>query len=234
MNTFFIYYYTAIIYSLEILAAITGVFVYKKFKNTAVIYFIHVLIYSFFIDLLGGYTMLINANGFLSFLRNTRFEQNYWWYTLMWNLGATSFYVYYFLKILKSNSFKKALIGLWAIFILSSIFIISFNFDTFFTSNLSLINNFSAILILLSCMFYFVEKLYGNNIFYFYKSINFYISITLLFWWLIMTPLVFFDNYNTRSDWNYVFLRRQIYMMSNIFMYLTFTFSLLWCKPQNV
>ena len=67
----------------------------------------------------------------------------------------------------------------------------------------------------------------------FYKSINFYISIIIFIWWLIVTPLVFFESYNNTSDWSFVFLKWKIKLLSNVFMYLTFTFALIFCGPEQ-
>jgi hypothetical protein len=44
--------------------------------------------------------------------------------------------------------------------------------------------------------------------------------------------LVFYDIYNTNGDWNFIFLKWQIYLSANVFMYLTFTFALIFCKPD--
>ena len=78
-----------------------------------------------------------------------------------------------------------------------------------------------------------MEILLSDTILVFYKSINFYISVAILIWWLIITPIVFFEKYNTTSDWDYVFLKWQIKLFANICMYLTFTFALIFCKPEN-
>ncbi|RMZ50932.1 hypothetical protein EB822_06015 [Flavobacteriaceae bacterium PRS1] len=75
--------------------------------------------------------------------------------------------------------------------------------------------------------------LQSETILSFYKSINFYISSTILIWWLVITPLVFFQIYFLNVDWSFIILRWQIYLFMNIFMYSSFTIALIWCKPQN-
>ena len=73
----------------------------------------------------------------------------------------------------------------------------------------------------------------------FYKSINFYISVAIFIWWFIITPIVFYDNYSAykvgvyERDWAYIELRRYIYIFSNIFMYSTFVFALIFCEPEE-
>ena len=92
---------------------------------------------------------------------------------------------------------------------------------------------FGALIILLCTIFYFIEILQSEKILIFYKSLNFYISAAIFIWWLIVTPIVFYDIYMSNSDWNFIFLRWQIYLFANIIMYLTFTFALIWYKPEK-
>lgn len=234
MHEFLLKYYSLVIYTLEALAALTGLLLHTKYKQTTVKYFIFFLIYSFFVDFVGGYASYVENNEVFSFLKDTKFARNSWWYTLMWSVGAVCFYLFYFHKILHHNTLRKLLKIKGIVFLVFSVVLIIFNTDAYFKGELPVIDNLGALLILLSCIFYFTEKLSSNQIFYFYKSINFYISITIFFWWLVVTPISVFDRYNTIADWNYVFLKWQILMFANIFMYLTFTCILLWCKPQNV
>ena len=89
-----------------------------------------------------------------------------------------------------------------------------------------------SLIIFLCTVFYFFEILQSDNILTFYKLLNFYISTAIFIWWLIITPLVFYDIYNSNYDWNFIFLKWQIYLFANIFMYSTFTFALIFCKPE--
>lgn len=82
-------------------------------------------------------------------------------------------------------------------------------------------------------MFYLLELLASEDILKFHKSINFYIAITVLLWYVITTPVSFYGVYFSGDDWNFIFLRWQIYFFANVFMYLTFTFALIWCNPQK-
>ena len=77
-------------------------------------------------------------------------------------------------------------------------------------------------------------------------STTFYISVVIFIWWLIITPLTFYDLFYGSvdlskpfrhpeffGDINYITLRKRIYLFSNIFMYLTFIFALIWCRPEK-
>lgn len=92
---------------------------------------------------------------------------------------------------------------------------------------------FGALIVLFGAVSYFIEVLKSDKILDFYKSIDFYISATVFIWWLVITPISFYNIYFTTADWNFIILKWQIYLFANIFMYGMFSFALLWCKPQN-
>jgi len=233
MNEFLLEYNNTITSSIEILAAVTGLLLYKKYKFTAAKYFICFLVYLSLCDFLNSYVHYIYNDGFLSFLKDTVFIWNYWWSTIYWKIGAIMFFVFYYNKILENKIFKTSIkYSGWFFFLFSVVYII-FNWDDYFIRFFPIISILGAIIIFLCTIFYFIEVLLSDKILTFYKSINFYISAAIFIWWLIITPLVFYDIYNSNKDWNFIFLKWQIYLFANIVMYSTFTFALIWCKPQN-
>ncbi len=223
---------------IEIIAAVAGIFVYKKYKATVVKYFIWFLVYVAFVELIGNYTKYLANYEFLSnfreLLKDTLFEKNYWWYTLGWTIGAALFYAFYFNKIIVNIAFKKTLRFLFWLLIIFVGFTAIIDIKELFSSFPKYIELLSFIIIILCVTFYFVEIIKSEKILTFYKSINFYISSVILFWWLITTPLLFYEVYFSTLDWNYVILSWQIRLFANIIMYSMFTFTLIWCKPQNV
>lgn len=233
MNDFLLQYYNILTHSVELLAAVTGILLLKKYKSTSTTYFIYFLVYLSICDFLGSYTRYISNNGFFSFLEGTIFVKNYWWYTVFWKVLAIVFFAFYYNKILKNERFKVIIRYCTFAFFLFSVAYIGLNIDDYFNSSLPIINIFGAIIIFLCTGFYFIEILLSDSILLFYKSIDFYISVAIFIWWLIITPIVFFENYNTTSDWDFVFLKWQIILFANISMYLTFTFALIFCKPFN-
>ncbi|MGB5417526.1 hypothetical protein [Algibacter sp.] len=233
MNDFLLKNYSLLTHSVEAIAALTGILLFKRYKNTSAKYFIYYLIVVSICDFLGSYTKFIENNGFFSFLEGTRFVRNYWWYTLFWKVLAIVFFTFYYHKILRKNKFKRIIKYSGIAFYLFSVVYIIFNIDDYFNSSLPLISILGAFVIFLCSGLYFLEILLSNKILVFYKSLNFYISGTIFIWWLIVTPLVFFENYNNISDWEFVFLKWQIKLFANLAMYLTFLFALIWCRPQN-
>jgi len=233
MEEFFRQNYLLLTYSVEIMAAVTGLLLHKKYKHTAARYFIYFLIYTAFVDIIGGYPRLYDQFEFLNNFKGTVFESNHWWSTLFWKIGSVLFYSFYFYKILKSKLHSYILKYGSITFLISSIIYIATHWDVYFVSFFPFISIFGTVIIFFCVLFYFIEILQSNNILSFYKSLNFYISSVLLIWWIIITPLVFYDIYNTEADWDFIILKWQIYLFANIFMYSMFTFALLWCKPEN-
>ena len=185
-------------------------------------------------DFIGSYVHYIKNDGFLNFLEGTVFIRNFWWSTLYWKIGAILFFsFYYYYYILTYEKFKRIVKYSGYFFLAFSIVYILFNWDDYFVQFFPIISILGAIIVFLCTIFYFFETLESDKILTFYKSINFYISAAIFIWWLIITPLVFYDIYNSHYDWNFIFLKWQIYLFANILMYSTFTFALIWCKPEN-
>ena len=233
MNDFLLQYKNIITFTVEILAAVTGLLFYKKYNRKATKYFIWFLVYLSICDFLGGYVWYIKDNGFLSFLKGTLLVRNFWWSTLFWKIGAIVFFAFYYQKVLIYKRFKKVLKWSNYFFMIFSIIYIVINWEDYFTRFFPVIDILGAIIIFMCSVFYFIEILQSETILTFYKSLNFYISAAIFIWWLIITPLVFYDIYNSNYDWNFIFLKWEIYLFANIFMYSTFTFALIFCKPEK-
>jgi len=221
----------------EVMAALVGLYCYKKYKHTAVKYFIWFLVYVALVELIGAYPRHLRTFEFLNpietFLKGGKFEKNYWWFTVCWNMGSAFFYSFYFRKLIHSKKYVKLLSCTTIAFAIFCVAYIVMSWERFFIASFPAISISGATLIFLSIVLYLIEILQSDRILSFYQSINFYISTVLLVWFLVITPLVFYQVYYSLADWNFIFLRWQIYLTMNIFMYSTFTFTLLWCKPQN-
>jgi len=215
------------------MAASTGLLLYHKYKATEAKYFIWFLIYVVLMEFIGMYPSYFSKFGITYIIEDSIFEYNYWYYTIFWFMGSTLFYIFYYRKILTDHRFKDILKYIGILFIIGFAVNIFISWKEFFDSFFPFVNILGAFIILLCLTFYFIEMLQSDQILSFYKSLNFYISATLLVWWLVITPLVFYNIYFSTADWNFVFLRRDIYLFVNIFMYSSFTFALPWCRPQN-
>lgn len=225
--------------SLEFLAAITGVVCYRKYRNTPVKYFIYFLWFIAISDTLCNYSTYVRPGEALEFLIGTKFEKNHWWSNIYWVIGAIMFFAFYYRKILKTDSFKQTIKIASYSFFLFSIIYIAFNWDIFFNQFFIVLDLSGAIIIFLCTILYFIEILLSDKILLFYRSMNFYISATIFIWWLIIVPMTFYDVYFKYEigkgfvDNEFLALRHQVFLFANFFMYLTYTFAFIWCKPEN-
>ena len=220
-----------------VISAVVGVLCFKKYKKTTARFFVYFLIGAALVDFFGKYpSYFAKVEGFkpLFFLiKDTVFINNYWWYTIFWTIGTSLFFSYYFRRILINKRFTQILKYASVLLVVVSLCYLFLDWRFFMGSFVIPIIILNFIIIILSSSFYLIELLNSEQILSFYKSLNFYIAIVILIWWLITTPLAFYDMYMNTSDWNYILLKVKIILLSNIFMYLTFTFALIWCKPQN-
>lgn len=239
MIDFLLSHYATLTRSLEFLAAITGILYYKKYQRTAAKYFIFFLVFVAICESLCTYTYYVRPDRFLNFLIGTKFQKNHWFSTLYWVIGAVLFYSFYFYKVLKTDLYKKIIKYISYGFLIFSSIYIACHWEKFFFQFFTVFDVLGAIIICTCSILYFIEILVSDKILEFYNSINFYISATIFIWWLIITPLSFYSVYFTYEvgknffDLDFVHLRWQIILFSNIFMYLTFTFAFIWCKPEN-
>ena len=226
--------YSLLTYSVEILAVIVGLLTYQKYRSTTAKYFILFLIYVLTLEIIGYYPTFFKNRGLWQIISNTVFEKNYWFYTLFWSIGSALFFIFYYRKILKSKLYKSILKYAGLIFLLSAFANIIIDKDSFFRTDLIFLAIGNLVVILLCVVLYFVEVLMTDRVLLFYKSLNFYISLTILIWWFVITPITFYEIYFSNADWSFVILKWQIKLLANIFMYLTFSLALLLCKPQNL
>ncbi|MCH7525785.1 MAG: hypothetical protein IIC74_12565, partial [Bacteroidetes bacterium] len=150
--------YSFLTKSVEILAAITGLLMLKKYRHTSAKYFIYFLVYVAVLELIGAYPRYLSDYDFLSDIKavfkGTLFERNYWWYTIFWGLGSVMFYSFYFMKILNTKFYIKIIKFSSIMFFLSSIIYISTHWSELFNSTMIFIEVFGATIIMLCVILY--------------------------------------------------------------------------------
>jgi hypothetical protein len=239
LKEFLLNNYSLLLHFVEAMSAITGLFFFSKYKDSSSRFFIFFLIYLTLFDFITGYTKLVSPDKLLSFLMGTLIEKNNWLSTLYWKIGAIMFFAFYYGRILKTKIFKTIIKYASYSFLIFSVSYILFHWQAFFVSFFPIISVLGAVIVFSCTVLYFVEILQNEEVLNFYKSLNFYITAAIFIWWLIITPIVFYDNYSTyqvgvyERDWDYIELRRLIYLSANLIMYSTFTFALIFCKPEN-
>ncbi len=233
MQDFLLKNYLLLTTIVEYSAAVTGLILYKKYKHTAAKYFIRFLWYLSICDFASNYTYCIKNDGLFSFLEGTKFVRNFWFGTLYWDIGAIIFVSFYFRKILNNTLFKIIIKYATYTFVLISFSWIFIYWEAYFKRPFPFVNVIGAVIVFICVMFYFIEVLLSDKILIFYKSLDFYISFAFFIWWIITTPFVFYGIYYGGGDEAFRNLRNLMYLIANMAMYLTFTFALIWCRPEK-
>jgi hypothetical protein len=190
-----------------------------------------------FVELIGYYRGLsLNFESF-TWLREltegTLFEKNFLWYAVFWQVGSALFLSFYFHLNLDTKSYKKVIRYSVIIYSILTIIFFIINYEIYYNDQVKSIWFLGVLQIIICSVCYFLEILNSDKIMSFYKSVDFYIAAVFFIWFLIRTPLIFYQIYYSKADWTFVFLRRDIILFANVFMYLTFAFVLIWCKPEH-
>ncbi|WP_452224591.1 hypothetical protein [Lacinutrix chionoecetis] len=185
------------------------------------------------IEVIGSYTLYYDKFDFLEPVYNSKFRKNYWWFTIAYDIFVVILFSIFYQKIIATPRFKTILKITTLAFTVFSIGYIIHNIDALFIQLLPVIQIGGALIILLCFVLYFIELLLHNRIMYFYKSLYFYITIGIFLWWIIITPLTFYDLYFSNADWNFIFLQWQIFLFANFIMYTTFVIGLIVSKPEQ-
>ena len=231
MEEFFKENYSVLSVVCTFIAAVSGLISYKKYKETAATFFIKILVFLFIVELVGFYSSCYKYFSFLEPVYNSVFRQNYWWYTLSFDVMAIVLFSMLFQKVIINKVYINILKYGTYCFVLFSLVYLIYNRDVFFFQFFPVIQILGAFIILSCSVFYFIELLLSENILRFYKSVYFYIAIAIFIWWIVVTPLTFYDVYMVNSDWNYIILKWQIYLSLNFFMYVLFSVGLFVSKP---
>src|SRR5690606_13989602 len=219
--------------SVEILAFVVGLIVYKKYKNTPVKYFIWFLGWIVFVETIGNYPRHLKDYNLEYLIEGTLIERNYWWYTISWASVATIFYSWFLSQKYDSNTLKTIIKFCIYGYVLTMLVTAIIDYKLFFEIRPTYITVLNVTIIILSTVFYLYNLLNSEKLLNSFKSLYFYVAIILLVWWLITTLLNFFEVYNSDSDLDFVTIKWTIKLIANIFMYLGFAFALIFCKPES-
>ena len=195
------------------------------------------LLYVLIIETVGSYPVYLRKYESLNWIeeafKNTIFESNYWWYTLFWTIGSTAFFGFYYYNIVITKRIQSCVkwISLFCFFLSILLFVV---YNDIFKSNyiivLDIINFF---LILFLVFIYLMELLYSEKVLIFYKSLPFYVSVGIFSFWIVTTPVGFFEEYYNTSDQGFIFLKLAIKICAITFTYLIFAFGLIVSNPEK-
>ena len=222
--------FSFISYGFEFLALLVGLLCYKKYKGTSTIIFIYFTLFVVFVDYSGATYFYNISFPLTTFLKEIGFN-SYAWYNLFWFYGSVVFVLYYIYVILKLQRNKRILITIFLIFTILTLGYYSMYPKLFFNIHSSFIQLLVAFTLLIASAIYFVEFINSESIINALKTFSFYALTAVLIWWLIVTPILLFDAYNSELDWDFANLKRRIFVFANIFMYSCFAIGLIVSKP---
>ncbi len=231
MFEFITEYFNYIANGFELFAALTAVICYKTYKNTSTRYFIYFLCYIVFVETVGIGFFYFSEFPVIAFLRDFGLRSVIW-YNIFWMFGSVLFVMYYFHSLMKPKLYKTTIKIAVLVFMVAMLGHFCIYPDMFLKTHASFYQLSGALATIFCIALYFIQLLKSDAIVVMFTTFGFYASVGLFVWWLIVTPVLFFDVYNTTSDWDFANLKRRIFLFANIFMYTCFSVGLIISKPQ--
>lgn len=225
---------TFIIHLFEFLAALAGsVYLIQKPRARRVNqYFVYFLWANVFIDLAGFYTTYAYFTGYesLSFIEGTPFERNFWWYNSYKILSYLVYFTYFLMHVVPRK--QKVLAGLVVLFAITSILNLVFS-GVFFQSYSAYTTITGTAILLLIIAAYYHGLLSSDKVLSFHFNLAFYISVGILMFHLVVTPLSIYSTYFNMESENFVALYSQVMRSVNIFMYSCYIIGFLICSQKK-
>ena len=225
------------IYILEVLAALAGTYYLRKaaspYKNSK--YLVLFLWLTVFVETVGLYSPggYFSNYRLFSFVKDTPFAENYWWYNIYIPFSYC-FYVFYFISFLKRKYWKTVFSFAIGVFLTISVLIFIFS-DIFFKGYSPYVSIAGTILLFFSIVLFYFELLRSDLILLLKWTLPFYISVGVLVFNLCLTPVDMFIQYYNLKEGNELFvtLRSNVLLYGNIFMYSIFTLGFLICSKKK-
>lgn len=224
-----------LVFLLEVSAAIAGSYYLKKRKdpeieNRLLVYYLWLVVFVEFIGIYPLYGYFTDYST-LPFIKDSVFERNFWWYNSFAIVKYVVFFIY-FMRQLQSPQMKKILFYLTGFYIVTSILNLMFS-GVFFVAYSAYSSILGTLFLVLIIFLYYLEVLKSNRILHFYKKIPFYISIGVLIWHLVVTPLFIYNHYFSLQSPAFVALHAGILRFANVFLYGIIILSFLVCTQRN-
>ncbi len=208
-----------------------GIVYYKKNRSKPTLYLVWFLGITVFNELFGWYAYFLDEP-FLSFLKGTPFEDNYWLGNI-YSIISYLFYINYFKWYISSKKSITILNRISVVFLTASIMEILFS-DGFFVKFMPISNIIGTLFIFVSIAFYYMELLKSDQILQVQRTLQFYISVGALIFHLCSTPLFIYSSYYSNSiDPNFVSLYRQVIFGTNYLLYSIYIAGFLICLRKK-
>lgn len=222
-------------YLLEVGAAISGIWYLNKRPHSSIEtkIFVAYLWVIVFVELIGLYPSIAYFTDYkmFSFTKDSPIERNFWWYNSL-NLISIYSYSVYFTAQLKNKKIRKIFWTLTLILLLTATINLIF-FEGFFSSYSAINSIMGTVILVVLILFYYWELLKSDKLLNFYQSLSFYISVAVLIWFLVITPLFIYSKYFSLQNSEFVSFHSWILKVCNIFLYGTFIFGFLICSKRE-
>lgn len=223
------------VYFLELTAALAGSYYLKKVGNVktdakVLVYYLWLVV---FVESVGFYPVYAYFTNYetLSFIKDTPWERNYWWYNSYHLVKFAALY-YYFILQLTSRTKRKIFTYISIVYLCCSILYLIFSGEFFYQYS-----TFDAIvgtlLLVILIFFYFFDLLQSEKVLDFYKTLPFYVSIGILVWQVVVTPLFIYSLYFTTRSPEFVELNAIVLQLTNFFLYGVLIAGFLICSSKR-
>ena len=217
---------TIITNAVEFIAALSGTLYLRKNKNSVLKIFVIYLWLTFFTELVGHYTYIMQNNYSYDWfvkIKNSYFCYNRWLYNV-YSFLAIGLIGLFYSNLMSSRLFQLIIRSIFIAYSLFAFIFFTFT-DGFFLRSLPYNSIFGAVVVCTYVILYFIELMRSDEILTYYKLPSFYVSIALLLWYLCATPLFIFDSYFLAVNTDFVSFRYLLLLFINIFTYLCYTFG---------
>lgn len=230
--------YITPIFILELLAAISGSFYLKKIsvplKNTR--FLVGFLWFTVFAEIIGSYAPIgfFTEYRWFSFVKDTMFANNFWWYNLVTILNF-GFFTYYFSSYIRDRNVRRLFFVLIVGFFTAAFSYYFVEGKLLFTGSSGVINVAGTLLLLTAILVFYFQLLRSDLVLKLKFFLPFYISVGVLIFNLIVTPIEQLSKYLIGDSSNefYLDFYFNIVKFANIILYLSFIIGFLICSRKK-
>ncbi|RKE95156.1 hypothetical protein [Ichthyenterobacterium magnum] len=226
MKQFLLDNYSLITKAFEIIAAVFGSIYLSKTKDTRYKIFVNYLWLTVAVEFIGEYTAFLQNNydnEWYNAIKNSVFCRNTWLFNIYTFLSIGLLGIFY--SRFFSSKISKAIIRFVVLGYSLFVLIYFTATDAFFVMSLPYDEILGTVIICTYILLYFMELIKSDSILVFYKTPLFYISVSLLFWYICVTPLFIFNGYFRAINTDFVIFRYLLLLLINVITFLCVTFG---------
>lgn len=222
---------------LELVAAISGSYYLRKtelpLKNSK--YLVWFLWFTVFVEFIGAYAPVAYYSDyrFFSFIKDTRYVDNSWWYSIFTIVNFV-FFTFYFSLYVRDRRIRRIFSWMTGGYVLSSLVYYSIP-GNLFGNPINYTNVIGALLLMSSILVFYYQLLRSELILKLRYFLPFYISIGVLVFNLTVTPIEQLSGFLTTEEGNelFVVLHINVFRFANLILYISFIIGFLICSKRK-